>query len=173
MLAVCYCGLFSTGTPEDPVGEKEPDPLQFKKVLRGTIEQFVFDDYNDLFNEQFIYIDPSLLQYSRQRLLTRLANIEALYTGEFAQQKLENVIWFKADTNSSDPEFFDKEKEITLQPRGYYVILIHDTVRDTAKGEATFKLRYDKSREEWEISSWRDVPSDGAEKSFFHPDFSH
>jgi hypothetical protein len=42
---------------------------------------------------------------------------------------------------------------------------------DTLTGEATFKLRYDKVIQDWVISYWKDVPTDGSPKSFFHPEF--
>ncbi len=166
------CGLFSPDDPEDPEGKKDTDPLDFRLILKGNVEQFNFEDYNELFYETFIYVDPNNNQHSRTRLLSRLSTIEAKYTGESAQDTLD-VSWYHADTTSSDPEWFDKEKEITLQPRAYHVLLGDSLPSDTSfTGEATFKLRYSNLREEWAISYWRDVPTDGAKISFFHPDFS-
>ena len=166
------CGLFMTDKPEDPVGDKIVDPLSFKSILKGTVEQFDFEDYNYLFHNNFAYVDPNLINFSRDRLLSRLGIIESEYIGDGEPDTIA-VVWFKADTTGSDPVWFDKQKEITLQTRGYYILkgdslILTDTIYS---GEATFKLRYDNTLNNWVISYWRDIPKNGAIKSFFHPEY--
>ena len=167
---VSGCGLFFTDPPEDPQGPKNTDLFKFKDILKNNAEQFDFEDYNYLFHENFIYVDPYLNKFSKPRLLSRLGAIEPEYTGGPEKDTI-SVIWFLADTTSNDP-YFDEEKEITLVPRGYYILLGDSLPTDTSyTGEALFKLRYNKDLNEWIISYWRDVPTDGAAKSFFHPEF--
>ncbi len=171
-LVFLSCGLFMTDKPEDPVGSKIVDPLSFKSILKGTVEQFDFEDYNYLFHSDFGYYDPINIQYSRDRLLSRIGIIESEYIGDGEPDTIK-VVWFKADTTGSDPVWFDKQKEITLQTRGYFVLtgdslVLTDTI---ASGEATFKLRYDNTLNNWVISYWRDIPKNGAIKSFFHPEY--
>ena len=164
------CGLFITDPPEDPQGPKNPDLFNFKDILKNNDEQFKFDNYNYLFHENFIYVDPYLNKYSKPRLLSRFGAIEPEYTGGPEKDTIL-VIWFLVDPTSNDP-YFDVEKEIELKTRGYYILLGDSLPTDTSyTGEALFKLRYNKDFNRWIISYWRDVPTDGAAKSFFHPEF--
>ena len=171
LLSVSGCGLFITDSPEDPQGDKNVDPFGFKDILEYNNDQFDFEDYYYLFHENFIYVDPNLNEYPKTKLLSRLGTIESEYIGD-SDEDTVMVDWFLVDPSSDDP-YFDKEKEITLQPRGYTIIEMENDsiVPDTLTGEATFKLRYDKVIQEWVISYWKDVPTDGSPKSFFHPEF--
>ena len=102
--------------------------------------------------------------------MSRFGAIEPEYTGGPEKDTIL-VIWFLVDPTSNDP-YFDVEKEIELKTRGYYILLGDSLPTDTSyTGEALFKLRYNKDFNRWIISYWRDVPTDGAAKSFFHPEF--
>lgn len=171
LISVSGCGLFFPDTPEDPQGDKNVDPFSFKEILEYNNDQFDFEDYYYLFHESFIYVDPNLNEYSKTKLLSRLGTIESEYIGDSEEDTII-VNWFLVDPTSDDP-YFDRERVITLQPRGYKIIeMENDSIPpDTLTGEATFKLRYDKVIQDWVISYWKDVPTDGSPKSFFHPEF--
>lgn len=168
--AIFNCGLFTAEDPENPQGKEDVDFLSFKKILDNSVVHFDFEDYEYLFHEDFTYIDPAFISHNRAKLLSRLETIEAKYVDGSGEDTIQ-VIWFLADSTSSDPEWFDKEKVITLQPRGYNIFLDSLQIDTAYTGEATFKLRYHNLKEEWVISYWRDIPKGGADKSFFHPYF--
>lgn len=169
-LFVSGCGLFITDPPEYPQRPKNTDLFNFKDILKNNDVQFKFDNYNYLFHENFKYVDPYLNEYSKARLLSRFGAIEPEYTGGPEKDTIL-VIWFLVDPTSNDP-YFDDKKEIELKTRGYYILRGDSLPTDTSyTGEAVFKLRYNKDLNEWVISYWRDVPTDGAPKSFFHPEF--
>lgn len=169
IIVLLGCGLFSTDTPERPVGRKDPDPLDFMMILRGAEVRFDFEDYDGLFSDTFVYTDPDNITYPRTRLLNRLQAIEAKYSGSRSGDTIK-VVWYRADSTASDR--FDKDKENILSARRYHVITGNPLPVDTAfSGEASFKVKYSTIRDKWLISYWRDVPLDGSPKAFFHPDF--
>jgi len=159
------CSLFDTDKPETPVGQIDVDPFDFKEVLRGTVEQFTFEDYKELFDTTFTYVDPELIQFDKSQLLDRLIDIKDENTNQGILTI--QVDWFKTDSTTDK---MDKNSEVTLNPRGYSIYLQEDSI-PRYSGEATFKVRYIDDVTEWVITYWRDLPTGGADKSYFHPYF--
>ncbi len=159
-----HCGLFNTDKPETPIGQSDVDTFDFMEILRGTVEQFKFEDYKRLFDTTFTYIDPELVDYSKDELLNRLKDIKKKHNNG----KDIEVMWFKTDSTTDK---FDKKNEVTLNLRGYDMYLDGDSI-PAHSGEATFKIRYIDDVTEWVITYWRDSPSSGGAKSYFHPYYS-
>lgn len=175
ILVLSRCGLFLPGNPENPDNTiLDVDPLKFKDILSSNKEQFVFQDYEDLFSGDFGYRDVFVPTdtFNKEKVISRIQTIKQRYVENNTKKKIQ-VQW-EYTTDIEPP--FDKNAPVVLQPRKYRAFLI-DTIlppdNDTLykfdfHGEAIFNLRYDSSKERWQISKWKDK-NDGSGKPFFHP----
>lgn len=166
-MSIVNCTLFSAGEASYPETKGTVDSLSFKQILTNTSEKFDFQDYDDLFADDFVYVNaeiPSDIS-NKDKILSRLNTIIS-----------KNVIvkWYN-ESGKNDPQF-DKDKLITLAPRTSKVNVIKtinnkDSVT-TYTGESIFELIYDTKIEVWRINRWRDKnTTNNGGKSYFHPLF--
>jgi hypothetical protein len=186
VMCITRCGLFTPGNAEnpDPIQIPIEDPLNLRHAVdNNTGEYLPFQDYEYLFNDNFIYYDGNKPEekFEKARILNRVNIIEQNYLKITDRYKI-NITWSHDDID--DP--YEENKIITLKPRKYEAYLIHhiDTIitGDSTTyiptyvfryfGEATFNLKFNTDRNEWNIVKWIDTKTSGAgDKPFFHPNF--
>jgi hypothetical protein len=152
------CGIFSPRGSETP--EPKPtgilDPLNFKKIMTGTGEQFTKPQYEDYFADGEIYEDINSGPSSKDQLKSRLNYIQQQYP-KIAVQWTANPggIW---KNNSSDTMVLSGLKYVI-----YYSGIFGNAPDDS--GSSNFTLA---KNLEWRIIFWKDMPA-SSQKSFFSP----
>lgn len=150
------CGVFSPRGSETPELNGKLDPLNFKKIMTGTGEQFTKPQYEDYFADGEIYEDINSGPSSKDQLKSRLNYIQQQYPN-IAVQWTANPggIW---KNNSSDTMVLSGLK---------YAIYFSGNLGNTPDDSGSSNITLVKNLE-WRIVFWKDMPA-GNQKSFFSP----
>ncbi|MBN1982800.1 MAG: hypothetical protein JW795_14800 [Chitinivibrionales bacterium] len=172
-LTATGCGLFRVGEAEYPVIKTDlTDLLSFKKILQENPEKFSFQDYDELFDNGFLYVNivsPGD-EWGKHDFLNRIASIQKIATDDKTSL---TVSWSRLETSGEPP--LQQDGVNTLKTRKYTITIKSkdgSTIKAVYSGEAIFDVVMNSERK-WCISQWRDKNSSPqTDKSFFHPDFT-
>ena len=157
LLLLVSCGIFSPrdSQPPAPNSVAQTDPFHFQSILDGTNQTFGTPQLEELFTDDFSYVDINSGSWGKNDLIQRLRQI-ALSSDSV------QVFW-EAGTN------LPRDSTILLNGLKYFVYK-HGDAAAAETGNSDFKIVKNQSGgNEWRISSWRDVPGT-AGKSFFAPE---
>jgi hypothetical protein len=158
VITIFSCGVFSPRASETPEPTGKLDPLNFKKIMTGTGEQFTKPLYEDYFADGDIYEDINSGLSSKDRLIQWLHSI-------IAQQKYRNILveW----TNKPDGIYKNSSNDTMVLSGLTYAIYFSGTPGTVPDDSGSSNITLVKNLE-WRIAFWKDMPV-GNQKSFFSP----
>lgn len=152
------CGIF---TPRDDFQQPKssgriPDPFSFSSLLDSTSERFTNLGYDELFSDQFRYVDINQgesREFSKEQMKTRLRQIENLHN----QDSLV-VIW-------QDGDIIKNSDTIHIDEISYAVFFSGTEGNPHFSGTSNMVIV---KNGHWQIHRWKDHPS-SINPSFFSP----
>jgi hypothetical protein len=158
LLALVSCGIFSPRDSETPSPNSvaQADPFHFQSILDRSNQMFGQQEYEELFTDDFSYVDINSGAWGKNDLIQRLRQI-------ISSSDSVQVFW----QSVGDPRNSGNTIIVTGMK---YFIYKHNDSSPAAIGNSDFQIvRIAGGDNKWHISSWRDVPGTTG-KSFFAPE---
>lgn len=160
-LGLLRCDMFSVRPSEQPDPQPYTDWLNLQQVLKNSAEEFRYNEYEELFRNDFRYTQGTGPAKGKRAMTTRLEAIDALQPNIY-------ILWIPPT------DFVGSKAEgvITWQNNVQYLVYLSPQPTGAPEyiGHAHFGLTYSGSR--WVLVYWEDEPMITVEGfSFFNPDF--